>query len=172
MSGRGGGPEGVAGAAGLWGRVGEGGAVVVTLFACRTRRDIALIWWLHRRIKPAVRAHAHGFVDVRLFIDWRHRLVRSVSLWTDPAHLYEMGRVSDHVGAARIPARRGIRTSCAIYTCEGECMEVMFGSPAQAKPAPLAAEVPASWRAGREGDPDPATGMTTSSPPKERNRRA
>jgi hypothetical protein len=127
---------------GLRHRVGEGGAVVVTLFVCRTRRDIALIWWLHKRIKPAVRAHASGFLDVRLIIDWRRRLVRSVSLWTDPAHLYGMGKVSEHVAASRIPAVRGIETSCAIYTYEGQCMPLMFGATPGEKPSPLAADIP------------------------------
>ncbi len=115
----------------------RGGAVVVTLFACRTRRDVLLVWWLHRRISPAVLAHARGFLGVRLYFDWRRRTVRSVSLWTDPAYLYDMGKVSEHIAVARIPRRRAIQTSCGIYTYEGECAEVMFGVDHLQKPAPL-----------------------------------
>jgi hypothetical protein len=120
----------------------EGGAVVVTLFACRTRRDLALVWWLHRRVRPAVLAHTRGFLGVRLYIDWRARTLRSVSLWADPAYLYDMGKVSDHIAIARIPRRRGIQTSCGIYTYQGECAEVMFGVPPLHKPAPLTGKFP------------------------------
>jgi hypothetical protein len=115
----------------------QGGAVVVTLFACRTKRDILLIWWLHRRVRPAVRARTRGFLGIHLYIDWRKRTVRSVSLWTDPAYLYDMGKVSDHIAVARVPRRRGIQTSCGIYTHEGECGEVMFRVEPLHKPAPL-----------------------------------
>ena len=114
-------------AAPLADRPGEGGAVVVTLFACRTLRDVLLIWWLHYRLKPAVRARARGFLGVRLYIDWRQRLVRSVTLWSSPAHIYAIGEVRDHAAATRIPRRRHIRTACAVYTYEGECMAAMFG---------------------------------------------
>ena len=120
----------------------RGGAVVVTLFACRTRRDILLVWWLHRRVRPAVLAHARGFLGIRLYIDWRRRTVRSVSLWTDPAYLYDMGKVSEHVAIARIPRRRGIQTSCGIYTHQGECAEMMFGVSPLRKPTPLAEASP------------------------------
>ena len=116
---------------------GEGGAVVVTMFACRTRRDILLVWWLHYRIKPAIQARAPGFLDVRLFIDWRRRIVRSVSLWTDPASLYDLGEVQQHVVATRLPGRRGIQTSCGVYQYEGDCSAVMFGVGPNWKPNPL-----------------------------------
>lgn len=114
-----------------------GGAVVVTLFACRSRWDVLLIWWLHHRIKPAVRARTRGFLGVRLYIDWRQRVVRSVSLWTDAKYLYDMGEVSEHVDAARIPRRLGARTTCGIYTYEGEWTELMFGLEPSQKPNPL-----------------------------------
>jgi hypothetical protein len=116
----------------------KGGAVVVTLFACRKRRDILLIWWLHHRIKPAVQARTRGFLGVRLYIDWRRRIVRSVSLWTDVAYLYDMGEVREHVAVARIPRQLSIRTTCGIYTYEGEWSELMFGLEPNQKPNPLA----------------------------------
>ena len=118
-------------------RAGGGGAGVVTMFACRTRWDVLLVWWLHYRIKPAIEARAKGFLGVRLYIDWRRRIVRSVSLWTDPASLYDMGEVRQHVGATRIPRRRGIQTSCGVYSYEGDCSAVMFGVPPNRKPNPL-----------------------------------
>ena len=105
----------------------QGGAVVVTLFACRTRWDMLLIWWLHFRLKPAIRARAPGFLGVRLYLDWRQRLVRSVTLWSSPARVYGIGEVREHAAATRIPRRRRIRTACAIYTSEGECLAAMFG---------------------------------------------
>jgi hypothetical protein len=48
-----------------------------------------------------------------------------------------MGKVSDHIAVARVPRRRGIQTSCGIYTHEGECGEVMFEVEPLDKPAPL-----------------------------------
>lgn len=115
----------------------EGGAVVVTVFACRTRRDVLLLWWLHYRLKPAVQARARGFLGVRLYVDWRRRVVRSVSLWTDPAYLYDLGEVREHVGATRIPRRRGITTSCGVYTYRGDWRTVMFGVEQEAERPPL-----------------------------------
>jgi hypothetical protein len=115
----------------------EGGAVVVTRFACRSRRQILLIRWLHYRMKPAVEGYAPGFLGVRLYIDWRRRVVRSVSLWSDLASLYGMGDVREHIEAARIPRRLGIATTCGIYTFEGECSAVMFGVERLDKPNPL-----------------------------------
>ncbi|MCM4080890.1 hypothetical protein [Paractinoplanes hotanensis] len=103
-----------------------GGAVVVTAFACRTRRDVLLLWWLHRRLKPEVGARAPHFIDVRLFVDWRRRVVRSVSLWSDVTGLYDMGRVAGHIAAARVPGRRGITTSCGVFTYRGEWQTVLF----------------------------------------------
>jgi hypothetical protein len=114
-----------------------GGAVVVTRFACRTRRNVLLVWWLHHRVKPAVRARVRGLLGIRLYIDWRQRVVRSVSLWTDPAYLYDMGKVDEHIEVARVPRRLGIKTSCGIYTHEGDCSEVMFGVEPLHKPHPL-----------------------------------
>lgn len=119
----------------------KGGAVVVTAFACRTRRDVLLVWWWHHRLKPAVQARVSGFLGVRLYIDWRRRLVRSVSLWTDPAHLYDMGEVREHVAITRLPRRRGIRTSCGVYTFGGDWRTVMFGQEPADVPAPLTADI-------------------------------
>ncbi|HEY8472611.1 MAG TPA: hypothetical protein VIL37_08240 [Natronosporangium sp.] len=117
-------------------RPGDGGAVVITMFNCRTRRNVLLVWWLHYRIKPAIQ-RVKGFLDVRLFIDWRRRIVRSVSLWTDPAALYDLGEVGPHVAATRLPSRFGIETSCGFYQYEGDCGAVMFGVRPNRKPNPI-----------------------------------
>jgi len=118
-------------------RAGEGGAVVVTMFDCRSRRNIVLLWWLHRRLRSHVRARAKGFLGIRLYIDWRRRVVRSVSLWADPPSVYSIGDVPAHVAAARIPPRLGIQTSCGMYTYEGACSAVMFGVTPNPRPNPL-----------------------------------
>src|SRR5690606_34542686 len=118
-----------------------GGAMVVTVFACRTRRDVLLVWWLHHRLRSAVQARVRGFLGVRLFVDWRTRVVRSVSLWTDPAYLYDMGEVPEHVATTRIPARRGIRTSCGVYTYQGGWRAVMFGVEPDSAPPPLSEQI-------------------------------
>lgn|SRR5690606_8771049 len=115
----------------------EGGAVVITLFACRTRRDVLLLWWLHFRLKPVIQARTRGLLGVRLYIDWRQRLVRTVTLWSNPAYVYDMGEVREHVAATRIPRGRAIRTTCAIYTYEGECMAAMFGGEPRRGPGTL-----------------------------------
>jgi hypothetical protein len=131
------------------GRTGAGGAVVVTLFACRNLRDILVIWWLHHRVKPGVRERTRGFLGVRLYIDWRRRTVRSVSLWADPAYLYDMGEVREHVAAVGVPGQLGVATACGIYMYEGEWTELMFGAPPNGKPVPLANPDPGSVEATR-----------------------
>ncbi len=115
----------------------QGGAVVITAFACRTRRDVLLLWWLHHRLKPAVRAEAPSFVDVRLYIDWRRRLVRSVSLWSEVGGLYDMGKVTGHISAARVPGSRGIETSCGVFTYRGDWRTVLFGGEDRGTISPL-----------------------------------
>ena len=114
-----------------------GGAVVVTAFVCRTRRDVLLLWWLHRRLKPQVRAQAPAFIDVRLFIDWRRRVVRSVSLWSEITGLYDMGKVPGHIKATRIPAGRGLETTCGVFTYGGDWRAVLFDSEIHQAVSPL-----------------------------------
>jgi hypothetical protein len=123
-------------------RAGEGGAVVVTMFDCGSRWNIVLIWLLHRRIRSRVRARARGFLDIRLYIDWRRRIVRSVSLWADPPSVYNIGDVPEHVAVTRIPPRLGIQTSCGMYTYEGACSAVMFGVIPNPRPNPLTGAQP------------------------------
>lgn len=119
-----------------------GGVVVVTQFECRTWRNVIAVWWLHHRVKPAVTKASASFLGVRLYIDWRTRRVRSVSLWSEGVALFDMGEVGPHIRAARAPARWGVETSCGVFGYLGDWRTVMFGggyattSPlAQAKPS-------------------------------------
>lgn len=114
----------------------EGGVVVVTTFACRTLVNVLLVCWLHRRLKPAVRANAPDFLGVRLYIDWRRRLIRSVSLWASLTGLYDMGKVHGHVLAARLTGNRGIATCGGVYRYGGDWRTLLFGE-GYVSPPPL-----------------------------------
>lgn len=54
----------------------------------------------------------------------------SVSLWRDLESIYDMGGVTRHVAAARLPQRMGIRTRCGIYTFRGDWRRLLFDVPA------------------------------------------
>lgn len=105
-----------------------GGAVVVTQFECRTLRRVLRVWWMHQRIKPAVRRAAPAFLGVRLYIDWPARRVRSVSLWSATAGLFDMGEVASHIRAAHTTGKWAIDTSCGVFSYAGDWREVMFGA--------------------------------------------
>lgn len=113
-----------------------GGVVVVTVFACRTIVNMLLIWKLHHQLKQRVYRRATDFLGVYLILDWRARTVRSVSLWADLNGVYDMGEVREHVEATRFPARRGIQTSCGIFSFEGDWLKVLFGA-RHGRPSPL-----------------------------------
>ncbi|WP_117211573.1 hypothetical protein [Allorhizocola rhizosphaerae] len=113
---------------------GSGSVVVVTAFQCRSRLDLLLIWWMHHRLKSAVRAAAPDFLGIRLYIDWRRRIARSVSLWAKGTGLYDMGNVKEHIAATRFPGTRGIETSCGVYTYGGDWRSVMFGDGFASRP--------------------------------------
>lgn len=104
-----------------------GGVVVVTLFECRTLRLLLRVWWMHYRIKPAIRRAAPAFLGVRLYVDWPARRLRSVSLWSAAAGLFDMGQVKPHVRVAHLTTRWGIDTSCGVFSYAGDWREVMFG---------------------------------------------
>lgn len=106
---------------------GENSVVAVTAFYCHSRLDVLIIWFMHHRLKRAISAASPDFLGVQLYIDWRQRLVRSVSLWAKGTGLYDMGKVQQHVAATRLPGQRGITTSCGVYTYGGDWRHVMFG---------------------------------------------
>ncbi|WP_163508704.1 hypothetical protein [Fodinicola acaciae] len=104
-----------------------GGVVVVTLFDCRTLRNVLRVWWAHQWVKPAVRRLAPAFLGVRLYIDWPARRVRSVSLWSDGKGLFAMGEVGEHIRAAHLVSGWGVATSGGVFGYAGDWREVMFG---------------------------------------------
>jgi len=130
-----------------------GGVVVVTQFECRTLRQVLAVWWLHRKVKPDVARESPGFLDVRLYIDWRARRVRSVSLWSDGLALFDMGQVDSHIRAAHAPVGWGVRTSCGVFGYLGDWRAVMFGDGGYVTASPLSRTPPA--------DPEPAAGTGT-----------
>jgi len=89
---------------------------------------LAFLLLLHTRIKRDVRRFAPGMLGARTIVDWRHRTLLSVTLWTDITSVYDMGSVARHVSAARIPARLGIRTRCGVFCFVGDWRRVMFRS--------------------------------------------
>jgi hypothetical protein len=106
----------------------DGGQVVVTRFECPHLLSVILLLFLHRRVKRGVRRHARGYVGVKLLVDWRRKVVLSVSVWKDIESVYSMGRVDRHITATRIPARIGVRTASGIYCYVGDWRRVMFRS--------------------------------------------
>lgn len=116
-----------------------GGAIVVTRFDCPTRRRlIQLIWW-HWLLRRHCRRKLKALVDVKMFVSWHNRSLRSVSLWSDAPGIYGMGGIDAHVRMTRMPAQRGIATCCGIFRFAGEWRNLMFGAPTHAV-SPLTTE--------------------------------
>ena len=113
------------------------GVVVVTLFECQSVGKMLAIGYLHRRMKAVIREKVPGFLDVRLFVDWKHRSSRSVSLWSNLDALRLMGTVSQHVAASRLPARYGIETACGVFAYIGDWRTVLFGDSRWSSDSPL-----------------------------------
>lgn len=109
-----------------------GGAVVVTRFDCPNRRRVVGILWRHWVLRSRCRRQLDRLIDVKIFVSWRNKTVRSVSLWSDAEGLFSMGSVDAHVRATRMPAQRGITTSCGIFSFAGEWRQLMFGAPTRA----------------------------------------
>ena len=109
----------------------EGGQVMVTRFECGTVAKLLYMILLHLRIKRDVRRAGNGLIGSRVVVDWRRRVMLSISLWPDIDSVYSMGSVPRHVTAARIPGRLGIRTTCGVFCFAGDWRRVMFGSPTE-----------------------------------------
>jgi hypothetical protein len=103
-----------------------GGQVIVTRFECPGVFTLGYLAMLHWRIKREVRRSAEGLIAARAVLDWRRRILFSVTLWRDIESVYAMGDVRGHVAAARIPARLGIRTRCGVFCFAGDWRRVMF----------------------------------------------
>jgi hypothetical protein len=111
----------------------DGGQVVVTRFECRGLPSLLLMLLVHVRVKRDVARRGQGLIGSRVFVDWRHRVMLSVSLWHDIDSVYSMGSVPRHVEAARLPGRLGIRTACGVFCFAGDWRRVMFHSPTPAR---------------------------------------
>lgn len=111
--------------------------VVVTRFDCRTIPNVFRILALHYRVKPEVRRKVDGYLGGKAIVAWRRRTVLSISMWRDLPSIYQMGKVDRHILAARVPTRRGVTTSCGVYTYSGEWKHLMFNTPDTGAPEPL-----------------------------------
>ncbi len=105
-----------------------GGVVVVTRFECP--RSWMLLWlrWYHRRVVASVVRESDGFIAATITTDRRTRTAYSVTLWSSPSSLYDMGRVPAHIEGVRRAAQLGIRANAAIFPYLGHWSNVMFGS--------------------------------------------
>lgn len=108
--------------------------VVITEFRCQSLLRMAIIRRMHRIMRLRVREQVDGFLDAKLYYDWPHRTLRSVSLWSDGQSIYGMGNVGEHVRASRIPGRLGIETSCGVYQLAGDWRDVLFGRYSNGRP--------------------------------------
>jgi len=104
-----------------------GGVVVMTRFECTTVRRLLTVIAMHWRVKRDVRRHARGFVAVRMLVQFRQRVVISLSIWQDLDSVYSMGDIPRHVTAARLPASLKIRTAAGVFCYAGDWRRVMFG---------------------------------------------
>lgn len=104
------------------------GQVVVTRFECPSLIVLLRLRVLHARVARGVRQDATGFLGVRTIVDWRRRVMLSISLWEDLDSVYSMGDVPRHILAARAPGRFGVRTASGVFTFTGDWRHVMFRS--------------------------------------------
>ncbi len=106
---------------------------MVTRFECGTFAKVLVMLLLHLRIKRDVGRLGEGLIGSRVVIDWRRRVVLSISLWPDIDSVYSMGNVPRHVRAARVPGKLGIETTCGVFCFAGDWRRVMFQSPVEAR---------------------------------------
>jgi len=104
----------------------SGGQVVVTRFECGTLGRLVLLLLVHARVKRDVRRHSSGLVASKVAVDWRGRVLLSISLWLAVESIYSMGGVPRHIEASRLPRRLGVRTTCGVFCFAGDWRRVMF----------------------------------------------
>jgi hypothetical protein len=104
---------------------------MVTRFECDTIINLVAMLLLHLRVKRHVHRLGDGLIGSRVIVDWRRRVMLSVSLWPNIESVYSMGNVPRHVEAARVPGHLGIRTTCGVFCFAGDWRRVMFGSPVE-----------------------------------------
>jgi len=101
---------------------------VVTHFHCQHRAALVILHLLHRRVKREVRRKVDGCLGVTTLTDWRRGDLRSISLWRNVEDIYQMGEVSSHVLAARVPGRLQVSTQSGVFSYVGDWRRVLFGS--------------------------------------------
>ena len=109
------------------------GNVVVTRFECLRMFDLLRFLLLHHKVKKDVKRSASGFIGVKTLIDWRQRVVLSISLWDDLESIYSMGAVEQHILATRRIGDLGISTTSGIFAFVGDWRRVLFRSPCVAR---------------------------------------
>ena len=106
---------------------------MVTRFECATLSRLIVMLIVHARVKRDVRRQGGGLIGSRTLVDWRRRVLLSVSLWPSIESVYSMGNVRRHVVAVRLPGRLGIRTTCGVFCYAGDWRRVMFGAPVESQ---------------------------------------
>lgn len=101
---------------------------MVTRFSCRHRAALVILHVLHWRVKREVRRKADGFLGVTTMTDWRRGELRSISLWRRVEDIYQMGEVSSHIMAARVPGQLEVSTQSGVFSYVGDWRRVLFGS--------------------------------------------
>jgi hypothetical protein len=117
----------------------------VTRFECGSLRKLLYLMVLHHRVKRDVRRQAKGFVAGRMIVDWRDRVLLSVTIWQDLRSLYSMGGVPRHVIAARVPRQLGVATVSGVFCFVGDWKRVLFRADTAPR-SPLAPTVPETNR--------------------------
>lgn len=115
--------------------------MVITRFECPNKRTVLEILWLHFLLRRRCRRALRSLIDVKAHASWRQRLVLSVSLWSEPTGVLGMGAINEHVRLSRFPSKRGIATSCGVFTFSDDWRNLMFGANAVAR-SPLSEEAP------------------------------
>jgi hypothetical protein len=108
-------------------RKGSEASIVVTRFACRTRRQLVSLVIAHSVMKRRVRQQIPQLVGASVVINWKLRYMYSVSIWPDRHTIERMGSVPAHVQAAHTIERFGIETRCGVFQYMGDWREVLFG---------------------------------------------
>jgi hypothetical protein len=105
---------------------GTGGVVVVTRFDCPTYRHLLVIRLMHAVLGRRIRPKLDGLVLSYTRTQVRARRVLSVSVFGQIGDLYQMGQVTTHVNAARIPQKLGVKTSGGVFVYSGDWRKILF----------------------------------------------
>lgn len=110
--------------------------MVITRFDCPTYRHLLVIRLLHAVLGRRIRAKLDGLLLSHTTTDLRARRVVSVSVFRELGDLYQMGSVTTHVNAARIPPKLGVKTSGGVFVYAGDWRKILFDAGREARNAP------------------------------------